>query len=890
MGLLSSIRTLRDYIFHRGHIEREMDEEFRSHLALRRADLERQGIPRHEAERQARIEFGGYQNYKEECREALGTRLLQELGQDIRYGLRQLRRNPGFTAVAVLTLALGIGANTAIFSLIDAVMLRPLPFPDSGRLMSVISSLQSSNTPDNASYPDFLDWRARNHVFSSIAAWRQDNYNLTGGEMPLHLRAVVASADLLRVLKVRPFLGHGFLPGEDSPGALNGTNPVILSYGLWQQRFSSDPQVLGRVIRLNDKPYTVVGVMPANFQFPIQSDRVDIWTTMAPDLVPGVDGKSMASQRGAHYLDVVARLRPGVTVGKAQAEMSTIVHQLNRQYPENKPRNVMVMPELKQLVGDAGTALMVLLSAVGCVLLIACGNVANLLLARASTRQKEMAIRTALGATRGRVIRQVLVESVLLALGGGAAGTLMAVWGIEFLKSLIPQQVPRIGQIGLDARVFAFTAALSLVTGILFGVFPALKSSRTWLANSLKEGGRSSEAGDRRTPARGVLVVGEVAVALCLLVGAGLLIQSFVRLENVDPGFNPHHVLTFNLVLPDRYSQAQQIDLFERAVTGIRTLPGVRAASAVVPLPLSADNVSTAFDIEGQSSVRGHEPDTNYSFVEPDFFKTMGIALLKGRDFTWDDTLKTPPVVIINDALAKQFFPGQDPIGKRLNAHIGNGYSKPPMREVVGVVRDVKNHGLSGSPGPQVYVPLAQSPLDVMTFVVRTAVDPISLAAAARGQVKLLDKDLPLFGVETLDDYVGQSLAPPRFVALLVGIFGGIALLLAMVGIYGVVSYSAAQRTHEIGIRMALGAEKRDVLRMVLGQGIKLALIGVAIGIAGALALTRFLASILYGVKPGDPLTFAAVSLILIAVALLACYVPARRASKVDPMVALRCE
>jgi putative ABC transport system permease protein len=810
--------------------------------------------------------------------------------QDLKYGLRMLAGSPGFTAVAVLTLALGIGANTAIFSVVNAVVLRPLPFPQSDRLMSVVSTLQRDNSPDNASYPDFLDWRARNHVFSSMAAYRQDNFTLTGGGTPLHLRAAVASADLFKVLQVKPALGRAFLPSEDTPGAVSGTNPVILSYGLWQRRFSSDPHVPGRVINLNGEQYTVIGVMPAGFQFPIQSDPIDLWTTMAPDLAPAEGGKSMADQRGAHYLDVIARLRPGVKVGRAQAEMSTIVHALNQQYPENKPRNVLVMPELKWVVGPSSAALTILLAAVGLVLLIACGNVANLLLARASTRQKEMAIRTALGATRGRVVRQVFTESVLLASAGGALGTLIAVWAIEFLKYLIPPQVPRAALIGLDGRVFAFATAVSLATGVLFGLFPALKSSRAGIAESLKEGGRSSEAGERRNSGRGMLAAGEVAVALCLTVGAGLLIQSFLRLQNVDPGFNPHHVLTFNMALPSRYSQAQGIDLFQQAVTRLSALPGVRSASAVVPLPLSADSVSTAFNIQGQPDVPGRNPETDYAFVEPEYFHTMGIALLKGRDFTWRDSLKSPPVIIINEALAKRFFAGQDPIGKRLDAHIGNGYNKPPMREIVGVVQDVKNHRLSAAPGPQVYVPLAQSPLDVMTFVVRTSVDAVSMAASAREQVKKLDKDLPLFGVQTLDDYVGQSLASPRFVALLLAMFSGIALLLAMVGIYGVVSYSVEQRTHEIGVRMALGAQRSDVLGMVIGQGLKLALIGVAIGVAGALALTHFLSSLLYGVKPTDPLTFIAVSLILVAVTLLACFVPARRAARVDPMVALRYE
>jgi predicted permease len=877
-------------MFRRRKLADEIDEEVRFHLAMEEQENRERCMAPDEAHYAALRRFGNVTQSQETSREMWGWRWLETVLQDLRYGLRQLRRNPGFTAVAVITLGLGIGANTAIFSVVDAVLLRPLHFPNPDRLVSVTSTIQRATRIGNASYPDFLDWRARNHAFDGMAAYRQDNFTLTGGDMPLHIRALIASADLFKVLQIKPALGRTFLSGEDTPGALGGTNPVIISYGLWERRFNSDRHVLGQVINLNDKQYTVVGVMPAGFQFPIQSQPVGLWTTMAPDLSPFEDGKSMASERGAHYLQVIARLRPNVTVSQAQAEMSGVVSALNKQYPENKPRYAHVMPELERVVGKASAALMVLLGAVGCVLLIACANVANLLLARASRRKKEMAVRTALGATRGRVVRQVLTESVLLALGGGAFGTLQAVWGIEFLKFLIPQGAPRTGQIGMDGHVFVFAATLSLTTGILFGLLPAFRSSGHALVESLKEGGRDSGPGERRGGARGALVVSEVAVALCLLVGAGLLIQSFLRLRGADPGFDAHNVLTFNLALPSRYSQVQSIQFFEEALNRIRGMPGVHSASAVVPLPLSADSVSTSFDIEGQPNVPGHAPDTNYCFVEPGYFQTLRIPLIKGRDFTWHDTLKTIPVVIINESLVKQFFAGEDPIGKHLNAHIGNGYTKSPMREIVGVVRDVKNHGLSASPGSQVYVPLAQSPLDVMTFVVRMATDPTSLAAAARTQIKALDKDLPLFGVETLNEYVDQTLAPPRFVALLLGIFGCIALLLAMVGIYGVVSYSVSQRTHEIGLRMALGAERRGVLKLVIGQGLKLTLIGVTIGVGGALALTRFLSSMLFGVKPTDPLTFIAVSLILIAVALVACYIPARRAAKVDPMVALRYE
>ncbi|MGH7868500.1 MAG: ABC transporter permease, partial [Candidatus Dormibacteraceae bacterium] len=470
-----------------------------------------------------------------------------------------------------------------------------------------------------------------------------------------------------------------------------------------------------------------------------------------------------ASQRGAHYLDVIARLKPNVTAGQAQAEMSMIVSALNKQYPENKARGMKVTPELNELVGDVSTPLLVLLAAVGCVLLIACANVANLLLARATTRKKEMAVRAALGASRSRVIRQVLTESMLLASLGGALGVLIAVWGIQLLKHLVPQNIPRIAQIGLDGQVLAFTLILSLLTGVIFGLAPALESSKSSLVESLKEGGREPSGGERHGRLGNFLVAGEVAIALWLLVGAGLLIRSFLRLENVEPGFDPHHVLTFNIGLSAKYNHAQTIDFFQQAVSRIRTLPGVRSASAVVPLPLGGDSVSTSFNVEGQPNVPGHNPDTDYAWVEPGYFRTMNISLQKGRDFTFGDNLKSAPVVIINETMAERFFPGQDPIGKHLDPHIGNGYQKPPMREIVGVVRDVKLHNLNDAPTPQVYVPLSQSPLDIMTFVVNTGTDPQSVVSAVRGQIAELDKDLPLFGTKTLDEYLGESVAQPRF-------------------------------------------------------------------------------------------------------------------------------
>ena len=543
------------------------------------------------------------------------------------------------------------------------------------------------------------------------------------------------------------------------------------------------------------------------------------------------------------------------------------------------------------MVGDVRPALLVLLGAVGCVLLIACDNVANLLLARATSRQREMAIRAALGAGRGRMIRQVLSESLVLASAGGVLGALLALWVTDFLVRLIPEDIPRLSAIHLDSHVLVFTIAVSVVTGLLFGMAPALQVSRSGLSESLREGGRGATEGIHRHRVRGALVVAEVAVAAMLLVVAGLLIQSFVRLERVDPGFNPHQVLTFKVELPDlRYSEARMVDLFRQIVARLNQLPGVRSASALYPFTLNGDEVDTGFDIEGRSVAEADRPRTAYAWTEPGFFRTMSIPILSGRDFTAQDDLKATPVIIINQTLARRFFPNENPVGKRIMTGIGNGYKQPPMPEIIGVVGDVKQEGLGAGVAPAAYVSVAQSPFDVLTFVVRTEADPTSVVAAARNELAAVDKDLPIFDVKTLDQYLSESVAQPHFSTLLLGIFAGLALALAAVGLYGVIAYSVVQRTHEFGVRMVLGAERQDVLKMVVGHGMVLTLAGVGIGLVGALALTRFLRSLLFGIRPNDPATLAGVLLVMMAVALLASYIPARRATKVDPMVALRYE
>jgi putative ABC transport system permease protein len=810
---------------------------------------------------------------------------METLIQDIRYGVRMLLKAPGFSLVATIALALGIGANSAIFSVVNSVLLRPLPYPNSERLVNVWETdSRRGMERGSSSYPNFADWRDQNSVFEYMSTYHDSDYIMTGFGEPIRVQVGVVNGDLFRLLGVAPALGRTFQREDDKPSE----RLVMLSHQLFVNRFNSDPAILNQSIILDSKPFTIIGVMPRGFEFPIVNEPLQLWTTVAVD---DWGSEPITTQRGAHYMHVIASLKPGVSQEQAQAEMNTIAARLEKQYPdENTRRGIKVEPSLQALVGDIRPALLILLGAVGCVLLIACANVANLLLARAMARHKEMAIRSALGASRLRIMRQLLTESVLLSLAGGALGLLLAVWWSDLLVGLGQENIPRAMHVGLDWRVLGFTFLVSLLTGGIFGLVPALHSSRFQLTETLKEGGWSSHEGARRNRIRGLLVVSELAIAVVLLVGAGLLIKSLWRLRHINPGFKTENVLTFSVGLPDvRYPTAKRSEFFENLMTRLQALPGVESASAVLPLPLSDNRFSLSFEIEGRPMAKGELPSADFFNVGVGYFKTMGIPLVKGRDFNERDQHKSTPVIIVNETLARQFFPNEDAIGKRIHPGISTYEGEESvMREIVGVVGDVRNRELSTEARPTNYVPQTQTPFGQMTMVVRTTNDPHGIASAVRKQVAEMDRELPVFSIKTMDEYRSASVAAPRFNTTLLSAFAAVALVLTIVGLYGVMSYSVAQRTSEIGIRMALGAQTRDVLQLIVGQGLKLVGLGLAIGLLGAFALTRLMASLLFGVSAKDPLTFAAVAVVLALVALLACYLPARRASKVDPLVALR--
>ncbi|MDE3179235.1 MAG: ABC transporter permease, partial [Acidobacteriota bacterium] len=794
-----------------------------------------------DARLEAQRQFGNALLLREQSQDVWGMRWLETLPQDLRYGLRQLRRNPGFTAVAIITLALGIGANTAMFSVIDAVLLRPLPYVHPSQLVSVQQQVGHVADADvRVSYPNFLDWRSQNHVFSSIAAYFESDFTLTGVGQPAVLPGASVSWDTFRVLGERPALGRGFLPQDEQAGS----HAVLLSHRLWQSRFGSNPQVIGRAIVLDGKSYTIRGVMQAGFQFPISAEAAELWTAIAPD----AEGKSpITADRGADVLSVIARLKPGVTMSQAEADIGVISRRLAKEYPNTDGgfEAVILQPELRQIVGSVQLALLILLGATGFVLLIACANVASLLLSRGASRNKEMAIRAALGAGRRRVVRQLLTETLLLSFLGTGLGLLLAVGGTRVLLRLTPVTIPRSSQVGVDGLVLLFAIVLAFVTAVLFGAAPALQLSTLGSGEALKEGGHSSSDAGRHRRLRNGLVIGETAAAFALLAGAALLIASYLALQRTDPGFNPHQLLTFTFQLPrTRYSRAQEVSFYTRLLARLRQTPGVRSASGVVPLP-ETDRWSVSFEIEGRPVASAMRPVAGFVMASPGYFHTMGIPILQGRGFNEADNEKAPPVTVVSQAFARRYFPHEDPVGKRIQPRAGAG--APPWREIVGVVGDVKDRDLAGATGPVYYVPYYQLPLTTLTFIVRAKSNPRALVSLVRSEMASMEPNIPLYNIETMEQYLASSSAQARFNTILLGIFASLALLLAAVGLYGVVSYSVSQRTHEIGIRMALGAQKGDVLRIVIGNGIRLALIGIAIGVACALALTRFLSSLLYG-------------------------------------------
>ena len=795
------------------------------------------------------------------------------LWQDLRYGFRMLFKHRGFTAIAVLTLALGIGATTAIFSVVDAVILRPPPFEEPERVVRMWGKFSQGNQAAT-SPPDFLDYRAQNSTFEEFAAMRPSSYNLTGDAEPERVIAAQVTTNFFRALGVRPIHGRDFSAEEEQSGL---AEVAIISEGLWRRRFGGVLPIVGKTLTLDGRSYTVVGVAPNAARL---LDDSDLWAPLT------FDSPDMKIRR-FHFLRAFGRLKPGITLQQAQADCDAVAIGLEKQYPDsNTSWRLRLVPLREEMLGDVRTPLYVLLGAVAFVLLIACANVANLLLARAAGRQKEIAIRSAMGARPRRLIRQLLTESIVLATAGGGVGLFLAVWGTELLVKVAPDTIARAGEIGVDNRVLGFTLLVSLFCGIVFGLVPALQTSKPDLNGSLKEGGKGTAAGRSHNRTHGFLVVTEMALALVLLVGAGLLVQSFRRLQNVDPGFDPTNTLTMRLFLPEsKYGEPGKARTFvDQVLERVAALPGVKAVGTTTHLPLRGGG-DTYFKIEGRPF---EDPNRQVTALNPgishDYLNAMGIALVKGRPFTDQETKEPQKTVIINEAFAREYFPDEDPLGKRLIIDLGESF----RCEIIGVTRDIRQFSLQSQSTPTMYLPTIN--VGRPNLVVRTSGDPLAMSSAVRAAVQSIDKDQPVANVASMEQILSSSVGEPRFRTLLFSVFAALALVLAGVGIYGVMSYTVARRTHEIGIRMALGARPGDTVKLVVGEGLTLALIGVAVGLAGAFGLTRLMSSLLFGVSATDPLTFAVIAVLLTGVAAAACYIPARRATRVDPMTALRCE
>ncbi|MFY9556006.1 MAG: ABC transporter permease [Blastocatellia bacterium] len=809
---------------------------------------------------------------------------MEALWHDLKYGARMLLKGPAFTAVAVIALALGIGANTAIFSVVNAVLLRALPYRDADKL-AIVWEKSKKNEQNVVNPANFMDWAEQNNVFTEMAATFDQNAVMLGDGEPEEVPGQFATTNLFSMLGVEPILGRTFLPDDGKP---DQPRVAVLSYGLWQRRFGGDPQIIGRTLNLNRAETVVIGVMPAGFKWHIKKGSL---TAKSAELwAPWVITNDMRVRRG-RFMTVAARIKPEVTLEQAKSEMNVIGARLEEQYNDfNAQWGVNVVPLRTQFTGELRPALLVLLGAVGFVLLIACANVANLLLSRAAARQREIAVRVAIGAGRGRIVRQLLTESVLLAAIGGAAGLLLALWGTDLLVSLSPRELADLQQVSISAPVLVFTFSISLLTGIIFGLAPAFEATGINLSESLKEGSKNVGGGNRSHRLRSGFVVAEIALALVLLVGAGLLVRSFNRLQSVDPGFNAANVLTMRMSLPRRKydTDPKRIDFFRRAVEGIRALPGVTAVGATNFLPFAGPYAGTLIEIEGRPKLPpGQGLGSGVCVTDATYFNAMQIPLKRGRLFTEQEATEMRHVVVINEAFARKNLPGEDPLGKRVTIYMKD--DNVPT-EIIGIVGDSKHMGLDGEVEPMSYWPHPELAYPFMTLVIRTQGDAASIAPAARNVIQALDSEQPLADVRTMESLLSDSVARARFNTLLLTVFAVVALILAAVGIYGVMSYAVTQRTHEIGVRMALGAQTSHVLALVVRQGMMLAVLGVGIGLAAAFALTRVLASLLFGVSPTDLLTFSVITLLLGSIALLACYLPARRATKVDPMIALRYE
>ncbi len=810
---------------------------------------------------------------------------MSTLLKDLRYGLRMLARSPGSTVVAMIALALGIGANSAIFSVVNAVLLRPLPYKDASRLIVIWETkLSKGILQEQVSPPDYRDWVEQQRVFEKLAALREQPAVLTGGQLPERVETAFISPSAFELLGVKAGLGRTFLSEEAEPGR---NRVALLSYGFWQRRFGGDPGILGKKAIVDGNSLTIVGVMPRDFR--LLDTPSELWMPYT------LDAKEL-SQRGFRTLHVIGRLKAGVSLEQASAEMHSIAGRIERQYADtNSGYSTKIIALRDQLVGDIGPTLWTLLGAVVFVLLIACANVASLLLARAGSRDKEIVLRMALGANPARVLRQLLTESVILALAGGLLGLALAAWGIAMLAQFGPANLPRLAEINIDWRVMAFTLTVSLATGIIFGLAPALLTVRTDLNSVLKTSGRGNTGSRTRALWRNALVTSEIASCVVLLTGAGLLIRSFLRLESVNPGFRPDHVLTMQIALPETHYSGEKVALFyHQLIDRMHALAGVQYAGIARNLPLSGADASLNFVVENRPVESAAEQSrAKYRAASADYFAALGIPLVRGRSFDGTDGEKTPAVVIINNTMARRFWPQEDPIGKRMKA----GFDGSQWCTIVGIVGDVKHTGLDAATNAEMYYHYLQIPPELMgfvegtmTLVLRTQSEPNSMVAAVRGEVQKLDPDLAVFNVKTMQDLVGGSLAQPRFRTLLLGVFAAMALILAATGLYGVIAYAVTQRTNELGVRMALGAQKRDVLKMVVGEGAQLAAIGIGIGLVVAFPLMRIISRLLFGVNAADPLTFAATSSVILLVALAASYLPALKAIKVDPLVALRHE